>query len=270
MALKARDSKHQNQITAGTTGRLLGHSFEKTLSENINKYANGQLRHLKPLNSNSHLNAGVPEQILIQYIINKLKLENIESIKSFWLGGLATSGQGDILDIFGNGKSVKRSKSDILIEFTTSSGIQRVGVSVKTCNKEKPTNAQLFCSTARAFCELLRSNDIPVSLNFEKGLMMFCGDAGFRPLDDNKKNIGRKSDPERWFFEELPLLTRLDIENTIKKYQDEITRALLQLAYRDDPCPPDFVFHQTKKADDPTIFVPSHLIGDRNGQSNPT
>lgn len=246
MALKARDLIHAGQIKAGTLGRLLGHNFEDTLSKRINATSITDLLSVNP--TGSHLFEGIPERLVVSYVTDRLRLEGIKGIKSYWLGGLATSGKGDECFHDITKERIKRSKSDILLEFTLSSTVRRVGISVKTCNKEKPTNAQLFCSTATAFCELLRRNDIPVSAEFENGLKMFCGDEGYRPLDEKGATKGRKSDPERWFFEELPEKSRQDIERTISKNQAKITRVLLQLAYADDPFRPEFVFHQTKKA----------------------
>src|SRR5690606_4411005 len=97
---------------------------------------------------------------------------------------------------------------------------------------------------ATAFCGLIERVGVPVSEPVLTGLKMFCGDVGYRPLDllDVKK---RRADPERFFFEELPDQTKLLIEKLFSGYQDDITRALLQLAYRDDPFPPQFVIHQT-------------------------
>lgn len=242
MALKPRDKKHKSQIEAGITGRLKGHSFESELSVAIN---GGQSRFKKAsVKREGHLYDGDPATVLASYILQHLGLEKVDSIKAYWLGGLATSGKGDT--IFGvSGDRIKRSKSDILIDIENKGTISRIGVSVKTCFKPKPTNAQLFCSTASAICVLFRKNDIPVSEDFENGLKMFCGDEGFRPIDLMGSKIkSRKSDPERWFFEELPDKSKNEIIETFTKYQDAITRTLLQRAYSEDPFPPQYVLHQ--------------------------
>lgn len=97
------------------------------------------------------------------------------------MGGLATSGLGD--EIFDDlGKAVKKSKSDILVEVLHAGGVQRLGISVKTCNKNTPTNDQLYFTTASAFSALLRTNGIEVSKEAEIALKMFCGDSDIDPL----------------------------------------------------------------------------------------
>lgn len=80
---------------------------------------------------------------------------------------------------------------------------------------------------------------------------MFCGDPGFRPRDSDRAS-SRKSDPDRWFFEELPQEGRMEIEGVFGTRQADITRLLLQLAYPNDPHPPEFLLHITKKAADIT------------------
>ena len=124
------------------------------------------------------------------------------------------------------------------------------GVSVKTCNNAKPINDQLFCTTAIAFCNLLRANNIPVSDKAEKALRMFCGDPGFRPCDDAACPPDRKCNPEHWFYDELPTTEHAEFQEIFSKFQREITAILLQKAYVGDPHPPEFLLHQTVRYTD--------------------
>lgn len=162
--------------------------------------------------------------------------------------GLATSGLGD--EVFDeNGVTIKKSKSDILVEITHEQGVYKTGLSVKTCNKRSPTNDQIYFTTASAFCSLLRLNGIDVSNEAEFALKMFCGDVGYRPIDD-AKNKTRKSDPNRWFYEELPEKEKGELQKIFSENQNEITKILLQKAYQNDPFPPEFLLHQTKVFND--------------------
>lgn len=158
MALIPKDQKHELQIEAGTVGRKRGHKFESTLSTAINTMAS---KMFIPGQNTTHIYNGNPAVVLLQYIANN-KCVEIRDAQASWLGGLATSGKGDVLfDEHGN--PITKSKSDVLIKITTNRGVETVGVSVKTCNKNTPTNDQMFFTTARAFCLLLRSNGIFVS-----------------------------------------------------------------------------------------------------------
>lgn len=178
MALTPRDKRHEKQIEAGTAGRRRGHKFEATLSSAINSMDS---KHFVPAVNKTHIYNGNPAVEVLQYISNDRGIE-ILGAQASWLGGLATSGLGDaLLDEHGN--PITKSKSDVLIKLTTNRGLETVGVSVKTCNKKTPTNDQMFFTTARAFCLLLRANGIAVSDEAEKGLSMFCGDTGYRPFD---------------------------------------------------------------------------------------
>lgn len=78
-------------------------------------------------------------------------------------------------------------------------------------------------------------------------LRMFCGEDGFRPLDTLKNVRERKCDPRRWFWEELPQAGKRALEQLFRTHQDEITRFLLQKAYRGDQFIPEFLLHKTKK-----------------------
>jgi len=171
----------------------------------------------------SHLETGNPAVLLIGYIYQHFNIEIIK-VKAYWLGGLATTRDGDkLLDDDGN--IVSKCKSDILIEFTTISGLKRIGVSVKTCAKPIPTNDQMFFTTAKAFCQLLQQNGIQCSEKAMVAMSMFCGDKGYRPIDllTNIELQNRKSDPNRYYWEELPQETQGEWKNIFTIYQDKIT-----------------------------------------------
>lgn len=243
MALIPKNEQHRLQIIAGTLGRDRGHAFEKELAATISKVQWSQADFIDYETNNRVI--GNPAVEIIKYIVKTLGLNRIDSIKAYWLGGLATSGLGDVLQM-ADGTTISRSKTDVLVSLS-SRGKQFVkGITVKTCNKNTPTNDQLYFTTASAFAELLRRNGVPFSVDAEVALKMFCGDRGYRPLD--QVDVARRlSDPERWFFEELPTKGREDIASTLGQYQDEVTRILLQLAYPGDPLPPEYLMHITVK-----------------------
>jgi hypothetical protein len=109
----------------------------------------------------------------------------------------------------------------------------------------------MFFTTARAFCSLLKFNGIPVSVEAEMGLSMFCGDEGFRPLDilsqEELQNriTNQNRDPNRFYWEELTNQAKQDWKYIFDSYQNEITMLLFQKAYYDDPFPPEYLLHQT-------------------------
>lgn len=245
MALKPDNEKHATQIEAGTIGRQKGHKFEADLTQHINNLNPKTLSSMAiPL---VHLDKGHPAERIVKYIAVSMKLDlsKIKKITAWWVGALATSGQGDVL-LDASSNCVKKCKSDIVIILDYSGVKINAGVSVKTCSKATPTNDQLFFTTASAFCQLLRNNSIPVSDDAEIALRMFCGDKGYRPIDGKTPLALRKSDPERWYWEEIPNTKgRSDLEQLFNNYQDEISFLLLQKAYLNDPFPPDFVLHQT-------------------------
>lgn len=242
MALKPKDQRHKEQIKAGTVGRRRGHKFESMLAMAINSM---ESKHFIPVVNKIHIYNGNPAIELLQYISNDKGVEIIDAQAS-WLGGLATSGLGDIiLDKYGN--SITKSKSDVLIKLITNKGIETVGISVKTCNKKTPTNDQMYFTTARAFCLLLRSNGIIVSNEAENGLSMFCGDVGYRPIDllTKEELKYRISDPNRYYWEEISKQAQDDWKQIFEEYQDHISMLLFQKAYKDDPYPPEYLLHQT-------------------------
>ena len=148
-----------------------------------------------------------------------------------------------------NGAHVSRCKSDIVLALSTDDGRDlTVGVSTKQCNNTKPTNAQLYFTTAIGFCNLLRKNEIGVSETALRALRQFCGDDGYRPSDSNLLK-GRVTDPRRFFWEkEILPAGRAEWEKILATHQEDVSRLLLQKAYLDDRFAPDFLLHKTTKA----------------------
>jgi len=249
MPLDARDRIHAGQIAAGIAGRNRGHEFERVLAEQMKELPSPLP---PPVNvENKHLVWGDPGVELMRYVCREESVSGSNLNAAYWLGGLATAGEGDCL-LDQNGDAVKGSKSDILLQFGTSQGTKDIGVSIKTCFNATPTNDQLFCSTASAFCSLLRGNGIGVSQAAERALKMFCGDVGFRPIDAGESVIrGRLATPERWFWEELDATGRNELETTLERCHAEILTVLLQKAYPGDPYPPKYVMHVRHKASEP-------------------
>ncbi len=245
MALNAKNAKHAAQIIAGTTGRNLGHKFEEIIIDIIN----GIDWSIENIDNKliDNILVGNPAIELIKYILNKEKITDIIVIKASWLGGLATSGLGhQVKDTKGN--IITKSKSDIIIEIVSKDITKIIGISVKSCNNVKPTNAQLYFTTASAFSQFLRNNKILVSVDAENALKMFCGDVGFQPIDIMKTIKTRKSDTRRYFWEELPAKGKQEWEDIFSKKQNEISKLLLQKAYKDDAFAPNYVMHKTKKS----------------------
>ncbi len=242
MALIPIDAKHALQIQAGVAGRIAGHNFETNLAERINELSCSILQNPLP----EYLINGNPEISIIKKALQVLGWDSCEKVDAIALGSLATAEEGKKwLKV--NGLKVKACKSDILLTLYNKDLIETVGVSVKQCSKSTPTNAQLYFTTARAFCELLRNNGISVSEVAVSALRQFCGDSGFRPSDNPKDMIGREIDPRRYFWEEIDENGRLELETIFTEKQNEITRLLLQKAYINDPFAPDLVLHLTKK-----------------------
>lgn len=246
MALAPIDAIHAAQIQAGTAGRKRGHEFEDRIATEING-----LRY--PLNMRnpliSHVSRGDPAMLLLSYIASGLGMKTIDSVIAISTGALATSEDGrKWLNI--NGVDVRRCKSDLVITIQDGQGrIETVGVSTKQCNNRTPTNAQLYFTTARGFSGLLRNNGIPVSDVAVTALRQFCGDVGYRPLDNAAALAGRQSDPRRYFWEEIEAGGRAEWQSLFKDCQDEITRLMLQKAYINDPFVPTYLLHKTRAAD---------------------
>lgn len=228
------------QQDAGRSGRNRGHRFEKDLARDIPLVLTEELPNRGP--ERRHLVTGKPAEELLAYISNAEGLRDIRFVRAWWTGGLATSGLGDRL--IGAGKeAVNRTKSDVVVEIGHGEGERLVGIGVKTCFNAKPTNAQLYFGTATSFCRLLRENSLAVSDEMETELRKFCGDAGYRPKDSTSGDISRKSDPSRWYWEELQPKPRRHWEELFTDANAEVARALLQKAYNDDPIEPSYLLH---------------------------
>ena len=242
MALKPKDSQHALQILAGIKGRKRGHEFEFELANLINNSA----QKTDSSNEITGVFRGIPEVALIKKCLNVLDLSSYDRVEAIPLGALATSENGkNWLNV--NNIEVKASKSDILLNFHKDNELRTIGVSVKQCLAAKPTNAQLFLSTARAFCQLLRRNGIDITEHGEIAMSQFCGVDGHRPMDNPDVMKTRKSNPVRYYWEEINSKGLEEWESIFSNKQDEITRLLLQKAYLDDPFSPEVIIQKTKK-----------------------
>lgn len=120
MALVPINERHLAQIKAGTVGRTRGHGFDKTLTSDLNALKCGP--HLvDPLPPRTHLFRGHPAILLLRYIASRQRINRIKSIRAWWLGGLATAGEGDAVTD-PKGRAIKASKSDVVIELVHGSG----------------------------------------------------------------------------------------------------------------------------------------------------
>jgi len=243
MALAPLNAAHAAQIQAGITGRHQGHDFEFNLAQQINNLPYPQFASVL----NHPVFIGDPSRVLIGYALVYIGWERCDRAEAIALGALATAEDGKRWLAI-NGVHVSACKSDVLITLNNNGSEPiTIGVSVKKCNNKTPTNAQLYFTTAHAFCELLRRNGIPVSDCGETALRQFCGDQGYRPSDDPNALVGRTTDPRRFFWEEANQTGRQELEDIFTRYQDNITRLLLQKAYSNDPFTPDLILHKTKK-----------------------
>ncbi len=244
MALEPNDAKHALQIQAGTEGRKAGHKYELTLAKEITDF------NKKKVSSNSipNLFRGIASKALISKVLNYIGWNKADKVEAIALGALATAEEGKKW-LRVHGVEVRACKSDILITAYKGKQIKNVGVSVKQCNNKTPTNAQLYFTTATAFVQLLRNNDINLSDNGLIAMKQFCGDIGFRPSDDNTIT-NRLTDPRRFFWEEIDPIGKVELENIFTTYQDKITRLLLQKAYLNDPFIPELLLHKTKKKEE--------------------
>lgn len=252
MALIAKNKQHGHQIEAGTRGRLRGHMFEEQVSAELNRLDLSQTDHMVKL-TDRNIYQGNPAAALVEHISADRKRQ-IARLKAYWLGGLATIGQGDELNN-DRGETINGSKSDIVMDVTYQDGKKEyVGISVKSCRN----NAQVALTTSGAFCEMLRGNDIPVSKDAETGMKMFCGEAGYRPGDgfmpEDVSNIAspRTARPERWYWEELPSQAQEEWKHLLTVYQDKITILILQKAnaYRTDRFSPSYILHECRQHTD--------------------
>ena len=150
MALEPLDLQHAQQIQAGIEGRKRGHKFESDLTKSINDIPH-------PFNTSTCKNSitmGNPSVPLISKALSLLDWDICDSISAIELGSLATAEDGkNWLKV--NGVEVKACKSDVLLTLKKGTITRTIGVSVKQCNTKSPTNAQLYFTTAHAFCNLL-------------------------------------------------------------------------------------------------------------------
>jgi hypothetical protein len=242
VALIPDDNKHALQILAGTRGRKRGHEFEFELANQINSMNSPVLR----ADTQANVIKGRPDFALVQKALHFLDWSLCTNIEAVPLGSLATAEAGKKwMEV--RGIKIKACKSDILLTLYNGELYESLGISVKQCNNKTPTNAQLYFTTAIAFCRLLARNNIDISSKAINSLRQFCGDEGFRPSDDPYKMSGRSIDPRRYFWEEIENEGRLELESVFTKEQDKITKLLLQKAYLDDPFSPELLIHKTKK-----------------------
>lgn len=245
MALTPIDNAHALQIQAGALGRRAGHAFEDTIAQRINSFA---YPIDIPVQDEQHVLTGDPAALLLSYIGRHEGISRLRRAIALSTGALATSEDGKKCLLI-NGSSVSRCKSDLVITLEGNSGkTLRVGVSTKQCNNKKPTNAQLYFTTAIGFASLLQANGIDVSENAIAALRQFCGDPGHCPLDNPANIQARQVDPRRYFWEEIDGAARAEWESLFTEKQDEISRLLFQKAYLGDPFIPKYLLHKTTKA----------------------
>ena len=243
MALTPKNMTHAAQIQAGIKGRKRGHKFEFELAESINNLKRYPLQ-ANPLKENVF--KGDPAQVVAAFAAYYLGWPFCDKAEAVALGSLATAEEGKKwLEV--NGIKVRACKSDVLLTLYKGSEEKSIGLSVKQCNTKNPTNAQLFFTTASAFCEMLRRNGICVSRTAENALRQFCGDTGYQPKDNPQVMEARRVSPDRFFWEEISKDGRKELEDIFIMHQDKITRLLLQRAYPQDPFIPELLLHKTKK-----------------------
>lgn len=244
MALDPIDEAHALQIQAGALGRKAGHRFEDTIAAGINAaaYPIAVIERNPP-----DLAIGDPATLLLRFIAASLGYGKVHKAHAISTGALATSEEG-VKWLSINGVNVSRCKSDLVMTLKSGDGRSTsVGISTKQCNNAAPTNAQLYFTTAHGFVNLLRASGLEVSDSALVALRQFCGEPGFRPADDTAVMAGRLVDPRRYFWEEIEVGGRTELEAILASHQDRVTRLLLQKAYNDDPFVPEFLLHKTKK-----------------------
>ena len=246
MALKPLNEAHALQIQAGILGRKAGHSFEDRIAQEINFFSY-PLDIVDP--GAGHVFQGSPGALCLRYIAVREGIDRITAATALSTGTLATSEEGKKCLSIGEA-NVTRCKSDIVITIAGGNGkSQTIGLSTKQCGTKRPTNAQLYFTTARGFANLLQSNGIAVSKHAVLALRQFCGDQGFRPLDIPSSLKNRLTDPRRFFWEEIDPAGRNELERIFARRQEEISRLLLQRAYLDDSFIPEYLLHKTRHAD---------------------
>jgi hypothetical protein len=246
MALKPVDDVHALQILAGQKGRAAGHDFEFQIAEKIN---NLSAPYDFDFEFETNVQKGNPEILLLAYILRKKKIPAIKKVTAISTGALATSEEGKKW-LLVNGVKVTRCKSDLIISIQDVFDKQHTfGISTKQCNNRSPTNAQLYFTTAKGFVNLLNNNGFSISSTALNALQQFCGDQGFRPLDYPNILANRKTDPRRFFWEEIDPIGRAEWVSLFNQKQNEISKLLLQKAYMNDPFIPEFLLHKTKKSD---------------------
>lgn len=241
MALNPLSDAHAAQILAGVAGRLQGHKFEEQLTGLVNLIGKESFQ---PSGMNGHHYDGNPAVGLLNFLLAREREDVGVSARAEWLGGLGTGGTGsrgsEILNT-----EVKKSKSDIVVELNIDGRVQAFGISVKTCSKKSPTNAQIYFTTATAFCDRLENKGIEVPLGARNALRKFCGDHGFRPSDLGDEQSVTRSD--RYFWEEIPDGETDWWKRFLTENHHLVLDTLLRLGYDDDPLPPTVVLHQRSK-----------------------
>lgn len=254
------DSILQHQIDAGVKGRHRGHFYENELAKRLN---NISLPYKSDCEKGTVIQKGFPEIILLNKVLSFLKWDRCDHLMAYATGKLATSEFGN-KGVLIEGESIMSTKSDVVIVVENSGMKKVVGISVKQCNNRTPTNAQVYFTTAIAFYALLFNNGIELSENALLAMRQFCGDVGFRPLD-NFDCSDRISSHERYFWEEIDSDGRFEWESVFRDKQDEITRLILQKGYLNDPYPPEIIMHKTRKSytcdeDEIAIFTMDEFI----------
>ncbi len=245
MALEPIDEVHALQIQAGILGRKTGHGFEERIATEINSLLYPRIV-ANP--GEKHVFKGDPATLLVDYIANAHRKDTIKKAVAISTGALATSEEG-LRWLSINGVTVKKCKSDLVITFEYPDGAPlTVGISTKQCDNANPTNAQLYFTTAQGFSNLLIRGGIPVSQQAVNAMKQFCGDVGYRPQDNHIDLRNRRTDPRRWFWEEIDQIGREEWERIFTARQDDVSRLLFQKAYLDDPFAPDFLLHKVRKA----------------------
>ncbi len=266
MALTPENEQHLLQIQAGTTGRKKGHDFENAIASEINQLKKEDFK-LLSLEQVEHdfLFNGKPSESFVKFLIH-CSDKKIINLNCFSTGKLATAEKENREIILINNKPITSTKSDLIINIRYEDGAEELlGVSTKQCSNKSPTNAQLFFTTATAFVELLEKNDISCPTYALDAMKQFCGDVGFRPIDDLKNFGDRVSDNRRFFWEEINPLGKQFWEDLFEKEQFLISKILFTKGYKNDVLEPSFLIHKTKKIESPlpeevAIFKINDLI----------